>query len=55
MVPKKKRKKTNREIVNAPDPVTALENSNKLGNRLNLVALRNLFHEDKLVKKIKTE
>ena len=54
--PKKKRKKSNKEMANAPDPVTALENSSKLGNRLNMNVLPTLFQaEDKLIKKIKTE
>ncbi len=52
--PKKRRKKTTKEVINAPDPVTALHHSSKLANRLNTQAVKSLF-EDNLLKKVKLD
>jgi hypothetical protein len=52
--PKKRRKKTTKEVINAPDPVTALNLSSKLANRINTQAVKTLF-DDNLLKKLKTD
>jgi len=43
-----------KELINAPDPITALTSSSKLGERVNEKALKALF-DDKVIKKLKTE
>lgn len=43
-----------KELINAPDPITALTSSSKLGERVNEKALKSLF-DDKIIKKLKTE
>jgi hypothetical protein len=49
-----RRKKKSKELVNAPDAVTAILNHSKIGSKINHDALNRLF-EDSVTKKLKTE
>jgi transcription factor IIIB subunit 2 len=49
-----RRKKKSKELVNAPDAVSAILNHSKIGNKLNSDALSRLFN-DSLQKKLKVE
>jgi transcription factor IIIB subunit 2 len=50
----KRRKRKVKEMIDAPDPITALTKSSKLGSRIDFAELSNLFDEQ-IIKKIKTE
>jgi len=41
-------------VIDAPDPITALTKSSKLGQRIDFAELSNLFDEQ-IIKKIKME
>ena len=49
-----RRKKKSKELINAPDAVTAILNHSKIGNKINQDALTRLF-EDTVTKRLKTE
>lgn len=49
-----RRKKKTRELVDAPDAVSAILNHSKIGNKLNSSALNKLFN-DPIHKKLKVE
>jgi len=50
----KKRKRKPREMMDAPDPITALTRSSKIGSRIDFNELSNMF-EEQIIKKLKVE